>query len=215
MNAIVDNICFFMHIFMWHTAYCCWHICFLSFCLSGSAREWCWHRSLELRPRGIPDGRLWSGQNVVKGVGLWQAYLEGGMATRWGGTLRLLVAQAFHQTVWQAHLSRGYQSAGSPGERSCRVCCSTILHMGWVWSIWYLQARDDEPSGQYQTRRYSCDFESCWSDVQWNPSGKARNVSLKLQKLVVFHVPFFRNHVCFTPHDRPPLLKGHHLKWPL
>ena len=51
--------------------------------------------------------------------------------------------------------------------------------------------------------------------IQWNPSGKARNVSLKLQNLVHFHAPFFTNHVYFTPHDRPPLLKGHHLGWPL
>ena len=27
--------------------------------------------------------------------------------------------------------------------------------------------------------------------------------------LVNFHAPFFTNHVYFTPHDRPPLLKGH------
>ena len=57
-----------------------------------------------------------------------------------------------------------------------------------------------------------------WYDVlsyaiQWNSSGKARNVSLKLQNLVHFHAPFFTNHVYFTPHDRPPLLKGHHLEW--
>ena len=51
--------------------------------------------------------------------------------------------------------------------------------------------------------------------IQWNPSGKARNVSLKLQNLVHFHAPFFTNHVYFTPHDRPPVLKGHHLGWPL
>ena len=44
--------------------------------------------------------------------------------------------------------------------------------------------------------------------VQWNPSGEARNVSLKLQNLVHFHAPFFTNHIYFTPHDRPPLLKG-------
>ena len=52
------------------------------------------------------------------------------------------------------------------------------------------------------------------NEVQWNPSGKARNVSLKLQNLVHFHAPFFTNHVYFTPHDRPPLLKGHPLGWP-
>ena len=51
--------------------------------------------------------------------------------------------------------------------------------------------------------------------IQWNPSGKAGNVSLKLQNLVHFHAPFFTNHAYFTPHDRPPLLKGHHLGWPL
>ena len=47
------------------------------------------------------------------------------------------------------------------------------------------------------------------------PFGKFRNVSLKLQNLVHFHGPFFANHAYFTPHDRPPLLKGHHLGWPL
>ena len=51
--------------------------------------------------------------------------------------------------------------------------------------------------------------------LQCNPSGKARNVSLKLQNLVHFHAPLFTNHAYFTPHDRPPLLKGHHLGWPL
>ena len=34
--------------------------------------------------------------------------------------------------------------------------------------------------------------------------------TLKLQNLVHFHSPFFTNHVYFTPHDRPPLLKRHH-----
>ena len=53
------------------------------------------------------------------------------------------------------------------------------------------------------------------SQIQRNPSGKARNVSIKLQNLVHFHASFFTNHVYFTPHDRPPLLKGHHLGWPL
>ena len=53
--------------------------------------------------------------------------------------------------------------------------------------------------------------------VQWNPSGKVRNVSQKLQIWVHFHAPFFANHVYFTPHDRPPLntlrrrWNGHHL----
>ena len=51
--------------------------------------------------------------------------------------------------------------------------------------------------------------------LQWNPSGKARKVSLKLQNLVNFNAPFFTNHVYFTPRDRPPLLKGHHFGWPL
>ena len=51
--------------------------------------------------------------------------------------------------------------------------------------------------------------------IQWNPSGKARNVSLKLQNLVHFRAPFLTNHVYFTPHDRPPLLKGQHHGWPL
>ena len=32
-------------------------------------------------------------------------------------------------------------------------------------------------------------------DIQWIPSGKARNVSLKLWNLVHFHAPFFTNHV--------------------
>ena len=44
---------------------------------------------------------------------------------------------------------------------------------------------------------------------------KARNASLKLLNFVNFHAPFSRNHVHFTHHDRPPLLKGHHLAWPL
>ena len=52
-------------------------------------------------------------------------------------------------------------------------------------------------------------------DLQWNPSGKARNVTLKFQNSVHFHAPFFTNHVYFTPRDRPPLLKGHHHGWPL
>ena len=47
------------------------------------------------------------------------------------------------------------------------------------------------------------------------PPGKARKVSLKLKNLIHFHAPFFANHVYFTPHDRPPPLKGHHLVWPL
>ena len=47
--------------------------------------------------------------------------------------------------------------------------------------------------------------------IQWNLSGKDRKVSLKLQNLVHFHAPFFTNHIYFTPRDRPPLLKGHHL----
>ena len=37
---------------------------------------------------------------------------------------------------------------------------------------------------------------------------------LSLQNLVHFHAPFFTNDVYFTPHDRPPLLEGHHLGWP-
>ena len=48
---------------------------------------------------------------------------------------------------------------------------------------------------------------------QWNPSGKARNVWLKLRNLVHFRAPFFMNHLYFTPHDRPPLLKGHPPSW--
>ena len=56
-------------------------------------------------------------------------------------------------------------------------------------------------------RTYTC--------IQWNPSGKTMKVSLKLQNLVYFHAPFFTNHVYFTPHGRPPLLRGHHLGWPL
>ena len=51
--------------------------------------------------------------------------------------------------------------------------------------------------------------------LQWNPSRKARNVSGKLGNLVHFQSPFFTYHVYFTPHDRPPLLKDHHLGWPL
>ena len=41
--------------------------------------------------------------------------------------------------------------------------------------------------------------------IQWNPSGKAREVSLKLQNLVNFHAPFFTNHVGFFL----PLMTGH------
>ena len=41
------------------------------------------------------------------------------------------------------------------------------------------------------------------------------NVSLKLRNLIHIQAPFFTNHVYFTPHDRPPLLKGHHFRWPL
>ena len=47
-------------------------------------------------------------------------------------------------------------------------------------------------------------------DIQWNPSGKARKVSLKLQNLVRFHAPFFTNYVLFYPSwqatsfERPP-----------
>ena len=62
------------------------------------------------------------------------------------------------------------------------------------------------------------DDECCSSlnmHIQWNPSGKARKVSLKLQNSVHFQAQFFTNHVYFTPHDRQPLLKGHHLGWPL
>ena len=40
--------------------------------------------------------------------------------------------------------------------------------------------------------------------IQWTPSGKAKEVSLKLHNLVHFHAPFFTNHVSFTSHDRPP-----------
>ena len=47
------------------------------------------------------------------------------------------------------------------------------------------------------------------------PPGKARKVSLKLNNLVHFHAPFLTNHVYFTPHERPPPLKGHNLGWPL
>ena len=47
--------------------------------------------------------------------------------------------------------------------------------------------------------------------VQWKPSEKARDVSLKLQTLVHFHPPLFTNYVYFTHYDRPPLLKSHYL----
>ena len=47
------------------------------------------------------------------------------------------------------------------------------------------------------------------------PFWKGQAVPLKLQNLVHFHTPFFTNHADFTLHDRPPLLKGHHLGWPL
>ena len=39
--------------------------------------------------------------------------------------------------------------------------------------------------------------------IQWNPSWKARNVSLKLQNLVHFRAPFITNHVFL------PLMTGH------
>ena len=51
--------------------------------------------------------------------------------------------------------------------------------------------------------------------IQWSPSGEARNVSLKLRNLIHIQAPFFTNHVYFTLHGRPPLLKGHHFRWPL
>ena len=35
-----------------------------------------------------------------------------------------------------------------------------------------------------------------------------------MSNLAHFYVPFFTNHVYFTPHDRPLLLKGHHIGWP-
>ena len=64
-----------------------------------------------------------------------------------------------------------------------------------------------------------CNNCNIWMDfqIQWNPSRKARVVSLKLQNLVHFHAPFFTNHVYFTPHDRPPLLEVplyYHTLWP-
>ena len=42
--------------------------------------------------------------------------------------------------------------------------------------------------------------------IQWNPSEKARKVSLKLQNWVHFQAQLFTNHVYFTPHDRQPLV---------
>ena len=35
--------------------------------------------------------------------------------------------------------------------------------------------------------------------IQWNPSGKAKNVSLKLQNLAHFHAPFFSKSCLFYP----------------
>ena len=55
----------------------------------------------------------------------------------------------------------------------------------------------------------------CHWKLQWNPSEKTRKVSPYLQNLFHFYAPFFTKHIYFTPHDRPPLLKGHHLGWPL
>ena len=68
-----------------------------------------------------------------------------------------------------------------------------------------------------QDSRHLKDIFKCisFNEIQRNTSGKARKVSLKLQNSVHFHAPYFTNHVYFTPHDRPPLLKGHHLGWPL
>ena len=43
--------------------------------------------------------------------------------------------------------------------------------------------------------------------IQWNPSGNARKVPLKLQNLVHFDAAFFTSHVYITPHasfERPP-----------
>ena len=51
--------------------------------------------------------------------------------------------------------------------------------------------------------------------IQYNPSGMAGNVLLNLCNSVHLHSPCFTNHVYFTPHDRPPLLNGHHLGRPL
>ena len=38
---------------------------------------------------------------------------------------------------------------------------------------------------------------------------------INLRNSVHFHAPFFTNHVYFTPHHRPPLLKGHRHGWSL
>ena len=64
----------------------------------------------------------------------------------------------------------------------------------------FLSKRGATPSHQQ--------LSSHWNICTWN-------VSLKLQNLDHFHAPLFTNHVYFTPHDRPPLFRGHHLGWPL
>ena len=74
------------------------------------------------------------------------------------------------------------------------------------------QLQDSDAGTWY---KYNGDGLISAKDIQWNPSGKARDVSLKLQSVVHFHAPFFTNHLYFNPHDRLPLLKGHHLMWPL
>ena len=44
--------------------------------------------------------------------------------------------------------------------------------------------------------------------IQWNPSGRARNVSLKFQSLVHFHAPSFTNPVYFPPMTGHPFSKA-------
>ena len=90
----------------------------------------------------------------------------------------------------------------------------TSRSRSWVWS-----KRKVIQSAQYLTNSLPIYFKSIRRTIpeiqlQWHPSGKARNASLKLQNLVHFHAPVFTNHVYFTPHDKPPPLKGHHLRWP-
>ena len=45
--------------------------------------------------------------------------------------------------------------------------------------------------------------------IELQDSGKALNISMKLQNLIHFRALFFANHVYFTLHDRPPVLKAH------
>ena len=86
--------------------------------------------------------------------------------------------------------------------------CNIAIHTS-MYRSWKVEADTK--------RRHLKDIFKCisFNEIQRNTSGNARRVSLKLQNSVHFHAPFLTNHVNFTPQDRPPLLKSHHLGWPL